>query len=142
MKHSKNKKLLPKQGDELEYRPPDLIQAVIDGKIEKVREALTFDPTSILKLDRSQMSALHWAAATGKYEIAEILFSQALVKRIQFLKDNRGLEPMQHALSSASDRTISMFRRNLYPEFIGHETDPYGKTPRVTSLHPSDPENN
>lgn len=141
MKKVYKKRVHTQHGDELKYEPPDIIEATKQGIMEDVVEALTYDPNAVLVVDDAEMSALHWAAATGKYKIAEILFQQKPIQNIQYEKDVRGLEPMQHALSSASQKTIDLFFRKLYPEFVGKEVDPYGNNSRVVPLHPPfDPE--
>lgn len=141
MKKAYKKRVHTQHGDELKYEPPDIIEATKLGIIEDVVEAINHDPDAVLAVDHAEMSALHWAAATGKYRISDILFQQKLIKKIQYEQDMNGLEPMQHALSSASQKTIDLFFRKLYPEFIGKEVDPYESGSRVVPLHPPfDPE--
>jgi len=77
--------------------PQDLINAVKQGNIEKVKEILDENPELVNQKDRVNYTPLHWAVMLRNKEMADLLVSKNA--DINDKSNNQHLTPLQSALA-------------------------------------------
>src|ERR1035438_7582111 len=108
-------------------QPPSIHDAAANGDLGTVKALLKGNPGLV---DKSGMTPLHWAAARGHKDVAELLLANGAdvnAKNTGTTGLNTGLTPLHYAAGSG--------HKDVAELLLANKADVNAKSDRVTPLH-------